>query len=49
MKTKRVAVLPYDHKWKSDFEDIRKEIDIEKYMEYKPECIKELYMQCGLE
>ena len=26
MKTKRVVVLPYDAKWKSDFENIRKEM-----------------------
>ena len=28
MKTKRVVVLPYDAKWKSDFEKIRQEIEI---------------------
>ena len=27
MKTKRVVVLPYDAKWKSDFEKIRQEIE----------------------
>ena len=27
MKTKQVVVLPYDAKWKSDFEKIRKELD----------------------
>ena len=27
MKTKRVVVLPYDTKWKSDFENIRQEIE----------------------
>jgi len=27
MKTKRVVVLPYDIKWKSDFEKIRQEIE----------------------
>jgi len=27
MKTKRVVVLPYDAKWKSDFENIRQEIE----------------------
>ena len=27
MKTKRVVVLPYDAKWKSDFEIIKQEIE----------------------
>ncbi|MBE6913254.1 MAG: GrpB family protein [Ruminococcaceae bacterium] len=27
MKTKHVVVLPYDHKWKSDFETIKKELE----------------------
>ena len=27
MNTKRVVVLPYDPKWKSDFENIRREIE----------------------
>ena len=27
MKTKHVVVLPYDAKWKSDFENIRQEIE----------------------
>ena len=27
METKRVVVLPYDPKWKSDFENIRREIE----------------------
>lgn len=27
MKTKQVAVLPYDAKWKSDFEKIKKELE----------------------
>ena len=27
MKTKRVVVLPYDAKWKSDFENIKQEIE----------------------
>ncbi len=27
MRTKRIVVLPYDHKWKANFEDIRKELE----------------------
>lgn len=27
MKTQKVTVLPYDQKWKSDFEEIKKEIE----------------------
>lgn len=27
MQTTRVIVLPYDSKWKTDFENIRKEIE----------------------